>query len=108
MSPEVLQELDLAQSTLGQDLLAEDIGDLLDRDTLVCLVVYRCAVTGNAPQRSANGPDVLLVDQRFGARAVAPDLPDDAVSTLTQLFCNGVTFIDDEVLIEDLEHFPAL
>lgn len=41
VSPEVLKELDLAQGALGQDLLAEDIGDLLDSDTLVGLVVHR-------------------------------------------------------------------
>ena len=39
MAPEVLQELDLAQCPLGQDLLAEDIGDFLDGNALVCLVV---------------------------------------------------------------------
>lgn len=33
--PEVLEELDLAQSALGEDLLAEDIGDLLDGDAFV-------------------------------------------------------------------------
>jgi len=35
----VLQELDLAQRALGQDLLAENIGDFLDRDAFVRLVV---------------------------------------------------------------------
>lgn len=39
MASEVLKELDLTQGALGQDLLAEDIGDLLDGDTLVALVV---------------------------------------------------------------------
>lgn len=39
VSSEVLQELYLAQSPLGQDLLAENIGDLLDGDALVGLVV---------------------------------------------------------------------
>lgn len=39
MSSEVLQQLDLAQCTLRQDLLAEDIRDLLDRNTLVGLLV---------------------------------------------------------------------
>jgi predicted metal-dependent TIM-barrel fold hydrolase len=41
MSSEVLQQLDLAQRTLRQDLLAEDIRDLLDRNTLVGLLVGR-------------------------------------------------------------------
>jgi hypothetical protein len=35
----VLEQLDFAQSTLGKDLLAEDVGDLLNGDTLACLVV---------------------------------------------------------------------
>jgi hypothetical protein len=39
VAPEVLEQLDLAQGALGQDLLAEDIGDLLDGDALVGLVV---------------------------------------------------------------------
>lgn len=34
MAPEMLQQLDLAQSALGQDLFAKDIGDLLDSDAL--------------------------------------------------------------------------
>lgn len=41
VTPEVLQELDLAQGALGQNLLAEHIGDLLDGNTLVGLVVHR-------------------------------------------------------------------
>ena len=35
----MLEQLDLAQGAFGQDLLAKDIGDLLDGDALVCLVV---------------------------------------------------------------------
>ena len=41
---EVLEQLDLAQCALCQNLLAEDIGDLLDGHALVCLVVYGGAV----------------------------------------------------------------
>lgn len=40
----MLQQLDLAQGALGQDLLAEDIGDLLDGDALARRVVGRGAV----------------------------------------------------------------
>ena len=39
MAAEVLEKLDLAQSALGQNLLAKNIGDLLDGDALVGLVV---------------------------------------------------------------------
>jgi hypothetical protein len=35
----VLQQLDFAQGTLGQDLLAEDVGDLFDSHALARLVV---------------------------------------------------------------------
>lgn len=39
LTPEVLQQLDLAQCTLRQDLLAEDICDLLDGYALARLVI---------------------------------------------------------------------
>ena len=39
MASEVLQELDFAQGALGENLLAEDIGNLLDGDAFVGLVV---------------------------------------------------------------------
>ena len=42
---EVLQQLDLAQSTLSKDLFAEDIGELLDGYALAGLVVGGSAVT---------------------------------------------------------------
>lgn len=41
MSSEVLQKLDLSQRALGQNLLAEDIGDLLDRNTFTGLTIGR-------------------------------------------------------------------
>jgi hypothetical protein len=44
LTSEVLQQLDLAQGTLGEDLLAEDIGDLFDGDALARLVVGGSAV----------------------------------------------------------------
>ena len=45
MTSKVLEELDLPQRTLCQDLLGEDIGDLLDRNTFLCLGVRRSAGT---------------------------------------------------------------
>lgn len=45
VAPKMLQELDLSQGSLGQDLLAEDIGDLLDGYSLACLMVRGRAVT---------------------------------------------------------------
>lgn len=39
MSPEMLQQLHFSQGTLGQDLLAEHIGDLLDSNALAGLAI---------------------------------------------------------------------
>lgn len=41
VTSEMLQQLDLSQGPLGQDLLAEDIGDFLDGDTITGLGVGR-------------------------------------------------------------------
>ena len=75
MAAEVLQQFDLAQGTLGQDLLAKHIGDLLDGHPFP-----RCIVGGSA---------------------------DDAVCALTQFFRDGVSFVDNEVLVEDFEDLAA-
>ena len=40
----MLEQLDFAQSALGEDLLAEDVGDLFDGDALAGLVVGGSAV----------------------------------------------------------------
>lgn len=45
MTAEVLEELDLAQGSLGENLLAENIGDFLDSNALVRLGVHGSAVT---------------------------------------------------------------
>lgn len=34
-------------------------------------------------------------------------VPNDAICTLTQLFCDSVSFVNDEVLVEDLEDLAA-
>jgi hypothetical protein len=39
VTAEVLEQLDLSQCALGQNLLAEDVGNLLDSDTFACLDV---------------------------------------------------------------------
>lgn len=39
MASEVLQQLDFSQGALGQDLLAENIGDLFDGDTITSYTV---------------------------------------------------------------------
>ena len=42
MAPEMLQQLYLTERTLGQDLLAEDIGNLLDSNTFLRLGIGSC------------------------------------------------------------------
>lgn len=44
MPSEVLEQLNLTQCALCQDLFAENIRDLLDRNAFVCLLVRRRAV----------------------------------------------------------------
>jgi hypothetical protein len=90
----MLQQLDLSQRSLGQDLLAEDIGDLLDGDALVRRVVGRSA--GRKCQLHPS------------PTAKSVDIPDDAVGTLAQLLGHIVPLVDNELLVEDLEDFAAL
>jgi hypothetical protein len=35
-------------------------------------------------------------------------IPDNTISTLTQLLCHRVSLIDNKVLVEHLEHLSAL
>ena len=51
---EVLQKLDLAKGALREDLLAKNIGDLLDGDTLVALVVH--GGTARERQNASSAP----------------------------------------------------
>jgi len=62
MSPEMLQQLDLPQRPLGQNLLAEDIGHLLDRDTFPRLVVGGGADDAVGALAQLFGDGVALVD----------------------------------------------
>lgn len=104
----MLEELDLAQGALGQDLFAEDIGDLLDGNSLVRLGVHGGAVeeTGLAwimkdrmPYADAPKAEAAKQEQKR-ERA---DIPDNAVSSLAELLGDGVALVDNEVLVKDLE-----
>lgn len=46
VASEVLEQLDFSQSALSKNLLAEDVGDFLDGDTLAGLGVGRGTVRG--------------------------------------------------------------
>ena len=87
VTTEVLQQLDLTQSSLRKDLLAEHIGDLFDGHTFAGCSI-RC------------GASVVSAEPLYNVFAT---IPDDAVCALTQLFCDGVSFVNNEILIEDLE-----
>ncbi|KAJ4983462.1 hypothetical protein SVAN01_11025 [Stagonosporopsis vannaccii] len=92
VAAEVLQQLDLAQGALGQDLLAEDIGDLLDGNALAGLVVG-CGAAGPS----------ACAQQSTHTQARARSLPDYAVGALAQLLGDIVALVDDKLLVEDLE-----
>jgi hypothetical protein len=62
MSPEVLEQLDLAESPLGEDLLAKNIGNLLDRDPFASLVVGGGADDAVGALAQLFGDGVALVD----------------------------------------------
>lgn len=97
VSSEMLQELYLPQRTLRQNLFAEDIGHLLDRDTLLCLGIRGRAVNGISFSKTSP----------WGAQRVGC-IPDYAISTLAKFLRHRVSLVDNEVLIEYFEHFPAL
>ena len=44
----------------------------------------------------------------FLHRTIELCLPDDTVRTLTELLCDCISFVDDKVLVEDLEYFASL
>jgi hypothetical protein len=104
LTSEVLQQLDLAQGTLGEDLLAEDIGDLFDGDALARLVVGGSAVWGVvlAGGGDSDGDGGSDSDSGSGSNKKG-GVPDDAVGTLTELLCDIVALVDDKLLVEDLE-----
>jgi hypothetical protein len=89
VASEVLQELDLTQRSLREDLLAEHICDLFDRYSLASLPIGSCtSVTSAGLRGSLHG-----------------SLPDDAICALSQLFCDGISLVNNEVLIEHFKYF---
>ena len=62
VAAEVLQQLDLAQGTLGQNLLGEDICDLLESDALASVVVGGSADNAERALAELLGDSVALVD----------------------------------------------
>ncbi len=99
VTAEVLQQLDLAQRTLGQDLLAEDIGDLLDGygsilDDLAGLSISNFLCCAAIRGVSTDSRPCILIRR---------NLPDNAVGTLSNLLLHIVLRLDDKVLVEDIE-----
>jgi hypothetical protein len=93
MSSEMLEELDLSQRTLCQDLLAENIGHLLDRNAFLGLGIRR----GTAE----------IIESGYALSGKCDSLPDNTISTLPKFLCDGVSLVDDEVLVEDLEDLSS-
>lgn len=87
----MLKQLYFSEGTLGQNLLAKDIGDLLDGDALASLPVV-C---------SASAVSVISI------HCCSRCIPNNAICTLAELFRHSVFLIDNEVLVEDLEDLPA-
>lgn len=97
MSSEMLQQLYLSQRTLGQDLLAEDIGDLLDRNPFLSLRIRsRTAISA----RQQMDPEKRSRNEL--------SIPDNSISSLAKLLGHRVSLIDNEVLVEHLEHLSSL
>ncbi len=92
---EVLQQLDLPQRALGQNLLAKNIGDLLDGNAFGGL-----HVGGSAVGAVSLPPTQVEMARRRG-------LPNDAVRTLTKLLGHIVAFVNYEFLVEDIEDLAA-
>jgi hypothetical protein len=63
VASKVLEQLDLAKGSLGQNLLAEHIGDLLDGNTFVRLVIHR-----SAARLSERPHHIAFVSQDFLTR----------------------------------------
>ena len=72
VSSEVLQQLQFSQGPLSQNLFAEDIGDLFDRNTLAGRVVLRGAT------------EVSFRSTVYASTRSA--IPDNSISTLPELF----------------------
>ena len=98
MAAEMLQQLDFAQSALGEDLFAKDIGNLLYGNTFAGLVVHCGAVEGFPVSITARRGKV-------NKGMVWRRLPDDAVCALPEFFGHSIAVINNKILIEDLEHF---
>lgn len=108
MATEVLQELNLAQGALGENLFAEDIGHLFDGDAFVGLVVDSGTRTEERVRRLAGERGDAASSEGRKTRVGAQSLPDDAVGALAKLLGDGVSLVDDEVLVEDLEDLASL
>ena len=107
VAAEVLQQLDLAKGSLGQNLLAKNIGDLLDGDALVGLVVHG----GTIDMAHQCQLRIHIVGGRRSAatkKLARQDIPHDSVCALSQLLGDGVSFVDDKVLVENLKDLASL
>lgn len=121
MAAEVLEQLDFAQCALGENLLAEYIGDFLNGDSFTALVIDGSAARGNSlatklcgqlPRRGvmgvsrANSAKESCGGTRPNGQVI--DSPNNSVGSLTKFLGHSVSLIDNEVLVEHLEDFASL
>ena len=102
LTSKVLEQLDLAQCTLREDLLAEDIGHLLDSDPFPGVDV-RCSA-----DPSHFSAERCMRRRGSGRRDQTRHVPDDAIGTLPQLLGHVISLIHSKVLVEDLEDLATL
>lgn len=134
LTSEVLQQLNLSQRSLGQDLLAEDVCDLLDGDALATLVVggrTRSGIAisigskvGSTPgsyhtipyapwPSSAEGKYVSATLTWRGTPMRGSRSQNSAERALwlypnIRTFCHIVPLVDDKLLVEHLEDLAVV
>ena len=94
----MLEQLYLPQCSLRQNFLAEDIGDLLDGNTLLSLGIGRRTVIRASVSRYRKGVH----------HNTESSIPNNTISSLAKLLGHSVSLIHNEVLVEHLEDLPSL
>ena len=121
MTSEVLQKLNLTQSPLCKDLLAENVGDFFDCNSFASMVVGGCAAVSSmskTTEKQKTGPVYRWMSVQHASMPETSDLglsdiglsdiPYNAVGSLAQLLCYVISLVNDEVLVEDLEDLAPL
>lgn len=113
VASEMLQQFDFAQCAFGENLLAEDIGDLLDGDPFIRLVVDSRTIV-----EDLESAIVVMASRQWvwrgkladkpAASSSAAHVPDNTISSLTKFLGDCVPLVHNKVLVEDLEDLTSL